>query len=337
MKLFFTLDYELFLGDDTGTPDNCLVLPMEELCKVAEKHHFKFIVFVDAAYLLRMKQLLGNYKEVDRQFELVCRHILSLSERGHDIQLHFHPQWLYSSFDVTQNKWRLERKPYKISDMPENDIIPLFHQSKELLDSIIGHKTIAFRAGGYCLTSFSGFDFLFQNEGIKIDSSVARGLFESTAIHAYDYRNIPQKQIYSFETDVCKEVIDGPYKELSISSAHWSALKYLLRVRPSMSSFHPLRVYGDGKSISDKSHGGAKMKLSIILNKLLKPYINLASIDGIRSCQLTQIYNEAIRKGQKELVLIGHPKATSDASINILDAFVGQCEKAVFCTTNDIL
>ncbi len=31
MNVYFTLDYELFLGEKTGTPENCLIRPMDEL------------------------------------------------------------------------------------------------------------------------------------------------------------------------------------------------------------------------------------------------------------------------------------------------------------------
>ena len=86
MNIFITLDYELFLGIETGTPENCLVRPMEELCKVADKHSFKYVIFVDAAYLLRMKQLKDNHPQLEKDYQLVSNHVRILAGQGHDIQ-----------------------------------------------------------------------------------------------------------------------------------------------------------------------------------------------------------------------------------------------------------
>ena len=60
MNCFITLDYELFLGEKTGTVDGCLVKPMDALLRVLDKYGIKANVMVDAAYLLRMKQFVGK-------------------------------------------------------------------------------------------------------------------------------------------------------------------------------------------------------------------------------------------------------------------------------------
>lgn len=54
MNLFFTLDYELHMGEETGTPMECLIQPMNALCDTVEKYGVRFVIFVDAAYLLRL-------------------------------------------------------------------------------------------------------------------------------------------------------------------------------------------------------------------------------------------------------------------------------------------
>lgn len=332
MKIFITLDYELFLGTETGTPEQCLVRPMEELCKVADKHGFKYVIFVDAAYLLRMKQLKDNHPQLENDYELVSNHIKKLAKQGHDIQLHFHPQWLKSDYDDAKG-WQLKPLPYKLSDLEENEAFVLFHEAKALLDIIIGHQTTAFRAGGYCLTSFKSYKELFEQEGISIDSSVARNGYENSPVHAYDYRSIPDKIIYHFESDVCKELENGPFMELSITSVRWSGLHYMLRVRPLMASYHPKEVFGDGKSVTD---GNEQTGLLSKLMKFIKPYKGLASIDGIRSCQLDAIYTKEECKKHDTIVLIGHPKLASDASVANLDAFIGKHRELTYLTTATI-
>ena len=335
MNIYITLDYELFLGEQTGTPANCLIRPMNELCKVADKHNFRYTIFVDAAYLLRMYQLKDKFVQLAKDYEMVSEHISMLSYHGHDIQLHFHPQWLFSNF-IEGYGWDLQRLPYKLSDMKEEEVFSLFHEAKKLLDGIVDYRTISFRAGGYCLTSFTEYKKLFQEEGILIDSSVARGLYTTTPVHSYDYRHIPKKQIYHFDTDVCIESSNGPFTELSISTVSWSGVRYMTMVRPRMASYNPLVKYADGKSIVDNK---SRRQNSIVskVSKFFKPYRDLASIDGIRSCQLDYIFDEVENSGQKDIVLIGHPKLVSDASVKNLDTFIAKCKNDIFRTTKDLL
>lgn len=278
-----------------------------------------------------MWQLRASHPQLNKDFELVSNHVKYLAQQGHDIQLHFHPQWLYSDYNGSYNKWQLKSIPYKLSDMKEEDAFLLFHEAKELLDGIIGHKTIAFRAGGYCLTSFFGYKKLFENENIIIDSSVARHGYVETAVHAYDYRDIPTKIIYNFDSDVCKEQVGGKFTELSITSTRWSGLEYMLKIRTKMATYNPKMVYGDGKSVSDARK---KINISSKFLKFVRPYKNLASIDGIRSCQLEKILDKENKLKRDSLVLIGHPKLASDASIANLDSFIGKHEDLMICTTS---
>lgn len=332
MNIFITLDYELFLGAKTGTPERCLVRPMEELCKVADRHGFKYVVFVDAAYLLRMQMLKDRHPQLVKDYILVSDHIKKLATQGHDIQLHFHPQWLKADYDDEQG-WQLKPLPYKLSDLEEDEAFTLLHEAKLILDSIIGYKTTAFRAGGYCLTSFKKYKELFEQEGIAIDSSVARNGYEDSPVHAYDYRNIPDKIIYRFDNDVCLERPNGAFTELSITSVCWSGLNYMFRVRPMMASYRPKEVYGDGKSVSD---GGVQEGMIAKIKKFIIPYKNLASIDGIRSCQLEKILKIEKTNNRDTLVLIGHPKLASDVSIANLDTFIGKHKEFTVCTTSTL-
>lgn len=332
MNLYITLDYELFLGEKTGTPENCLIKPMNELCKVAEKHNFKFVIFVDATYLLRMCQLKSKFIGVERQYILVCDHVKSMAKQGHDIQLHFHPQWLYSEWDENACQWKMDREHYKLSDLPIKEAISSLREAKNLLDEIIGYKTKAFRAGGFCLDSFYEYKVIFKELGIKIDSSVARKTRISSPIHSYDYRNIPQEQIYNFNNSIKCMDEQGEFVELSISSFKWSALSYYLRIRPQRECKQAKLSYKDGRGISD----GKQSFIGKILNMLRSKYY-LASIDGNWSNILEIYMNESEKKGLKELILIGHPKNASDLSIANLSDFIEKNKENITIKTTQII
>lgn len=332
MNIYITLDYELFLGERTGTPENCLIRPMDELCKVADEHHFKFIIFVDATYLLRMHQLKGLFKEVDRHYDLVSNHVKLLAEQGHDVELHFHPQWLYSDWDEATQQWIMDRYHYKLSDMPLVDAKKYLKEAKNLLDSIVGYKTIAYRAGGFCLDEFKEFKEVFSDLNIKYDSSVARGIHISSSIHNFDYRRIPSNQIYRFDNSITTESKGGAFTELSISSFSCSPLEFIQKIRPLKNKYSPKMVYQDGIAIND---GISLFKHR--LKKLLTKNTFLASIDGPSSNLLNLYYEKAKANRQSDLVLIGHPKNASDVSLSNLKYFIeGLKGKAVFKTLSDI-
>ncbi|KAA3703073.1 polysaccharide deacetylase family protein, partial [Bacteroides salyersiae] len=194
MKILITLDYELFMGKKTGSVESCLLSPMNSFISMLDRYGIKATIFVDAAYLLRLSELKDKHDKLKSDFELISDHLKCLEQDGHDIQLHFHPQWIYSDYDSKQ--WIMDFEHYKLSDLPENVLRTSFYSARLLLEEIIGKKIIAFRAGGYSLPTYSGYIDLFKLNGIKIDSSVLRGAYVDSKYQKYDYRNIPKASIY---------------------------------------------------------------------------------------------------------------------------------------------
>jgi len=334
MNIFITLDYELFLGDVTGTPENCLIRPMDTLCNSLDKYNIKFIIFVDAVYLLRMFQLKEEHQQVKNDYELVVNHLKQLNAQGHDIQLHFHPQWLYSSWDKKEGRWFLDFDHYKLSDMDKNFAFKSFAEAKDLLDTTIGKKTYAFRAGGYSLETFSNYIELFKKNDIYIDSSVCRLANQKSKYQEYDYRNIPDKIIYKFNDSIKNEHQEGKFLELSISSCKWNPIYYFLVLRPYMMKYRPKIIFKDGVSIVLKENNKYFKKVK----KLFQAKIFQDSIDGPMSNMLNIVYQNTIDQKQDNLVFIGHPKNFSDQSIHNLELFIkNTINKVNYATTKNLL
>lgn len=313
MNIYITLDYELFMGKKTGTPMNCLFKPMNMLCSVAEKHGARFIVFVDAAYLLRLKEL-----ECD-DFKSVCENIKELEFRGHDIEMHFHPQWLYS--ENKDGLWDMNLGIYKISDMPKVHVLQKFKEAKELLDSLIGRRTIAFRAGGYSLNSYPKYIQLFRDNDLFIDSSVLGRNKVDSQFQSYDYSISPMKSRWRFSTDVCFEDPKGSFYEYPIStSPKISGFKYYLHKRRLSRQFGNNSIFGDGFGIGLYQNKLSRF-LSLFRSLLIGKSIP-ASIDGILSQDLTHIYNLCRKESRSNMVIIGHPKNASEKSLKQLDDFL---------------
>ena len=214
MKAYITLDYELFMGSKVGTVENCLIKPMNALTEMLDKYDIKCNVFVDAAYLLRLYQLKED-KGVNEQFQLVTQHIQRLSKQGHAIQLHFHPQWLYSKYE---DGWIMDFEHYKISDMPLEDIKALIPQAIELLQSYSCNKLIAFRAGGYSFPNELYFYDILRKYEIDIDTSVLKGAKVRSKYQFYNYTHIPNYSPYHFDKNLSVEDKEGYFTEYPIST-----------------------------------------------------------------------------------------------------------------------
>ena len=333
MNIFITLDYELFLGKDTGSVLNCLIRPMEELNMISKRYKVFYTIFVDSAYLLRLNELKSQNLELQNDWEAVEHNIKELCVLGHDIEYHFHPQWLYSTYNTEKKKWELDYKHYKMSDMKFCTLVDSFTKAKHLLERIVGRRIVSFRAGGYCL---EGVDYakLFKENEIKIDSSVARKAYCNTSTHNYDYRKIPDDIIYSFSNDVHKRGRErDEFVELSISSMKWPLFTYLWYFRSKFRSYRPKNVYKDGEPIRDKGKNTVVQK---IINKL-NGTTTLCSIDGPFSLFLEDYYDYALKNNSKDLVLIGHPKNTTDVSIINLEKFIMMHRKDSFRTSVSLI
>jgi hypothetical protein len=316
-NIYFSIDYELFLGTKTGTVRNCLIRPTNDLMLILDKYNIKITVFVDAAYILKMNELKHLHSCLKEDYNAVIAQIITLTENGHDIQMHFHPQWLYSKYtDITG--WQLDYKHYKLSDMEDSFLKKKFAESKSLLESITNKAVIAFRAGGFCLATYKNFTSLFSENNITTDSSVLRGAVKKTKYHVYDYRKIPAKIIYNFSKSITEEDMSGKFTEVSISTISVNSMYYVFLKKKLYKNYKPSLVYRDGQSIDFVDKG--RRYWSLFLQIIRKKKILVASMDGLMSGLLLRIFHATIK--QQDFVMYGHPKNFSNISLSNLDNFI---------------
>lgn len=131
-----TFDYELYLGPETGTVENCLIKPIEALLSVFDKYGAKGTFFVDCAYLYKLNELRQKHTSLQQDYDMVSENLKMLAANGHEIQMHFHPQWLYS--DYANGKWKLDFEHYKLSDVEPALLNKAFGESRMLLENLMG-------------------------------------------------------------------------------------------------------------------------------------------------------------------------------------------------------
>ena len=314
MKILLTLDYELFLGERTGSVDCCLVVPMGYLSDAVKPYGAGFSIFVDATYLYRLNELRKDFKRLDSEYQKVVLHLLQLKEEGHDLQLHVHPHWHYSTYDG--EKWVLDHEHYKLCDLSFEEADQVFSLSKKHLDSIIGYSTTAFRAGGFSTQPTSTLTALFQKNGIRVDSSVCWGQYYNSPQQAYDYRKAPRLDYYRFEEDINLTEEKGRFGEITISMHTISPLFYWKYVATRLFKQPHMRQWGDGLAV--------KATNDSILERLTKFTQGMATIDGFKCGLLENAYQIAKKEGRRIFCVIGHPKLATPYSIGKLAEF---CER----------
>lgn len=317
-RVIITLDYELGMGETPGTINKCLIEPMDAMTKMLEKHPYvKLSFFVDGAYLLRLKQLMNLYENVRKDYDKVIKHISQLQKLGHDIQYHFHPQWLYSNFDG--NGWIMDLDHYKLSDVDEPMLKQSFSEGLRILRQETD-RVIAFRAGGYSLETYTKYSSLLRDNGIIIDSSVLPGAKSHTSKQFYDYSCTPEG-IYKFSNDFKSFDEKGDMIEAAIATKKISGPHYAILKREVAKLHGGSRRWADCRGIGDSISFLEKMKNKI--NRFVQTSAISATFDWIFSEHLGEMYR--FYKGE-DFVMIGHPKAQTPKSIDNLNQFISSLD-----------
>lgn len=308
MKIFLTFDYELFFGSVSGSVERCLLLPTNDLLKLAEKKNVQYTFFVDIGFIIQAEK----YPELQSEVEKVKNQLQDIIAKGHDIQLHIHPHWEKAIY--ANGKWVMNTKgAYKFSDFSLDEIEEIFTRYKNRLESLINRKVEVYRAGGWCVQPFSLIKDICIRLNIVADSSVFVGGYLMTEDYQVDFTDAPSKSKYRFEDDVCVEDVNGRFIEFPISSYRYSPSFYWQLY--GLGKLFPKRhkMIGDGKFISQ---GGRKLQtLTNFTN-------NHVSSDGYYAKKLNQALLKSLNLGHEEMVVIGHPKGNTSYSLSKLKNFI---------------
>ena len=328
MNVYLTLDYELYFGHPTGTVEKCLIEPTNELIRISRNTGINMTFFIDVGFIIQLEKHKTSFYELEKQYVLIVNQIKELIKNGHDCQLHIHPHWEDSSYDG--KSWQIDISRYKLTDFSENEISTIFKSYTAYLEKLTGKNVNTYRAGGWCLQPFDKIKKVFEQNGIKIDSTVYKGGYNTKGNYFYDFRQTPEKTRWRFTNDLTEEDPNGVFLEIPISTYKYNPMFFWRlfgwgRINPG--NHKPI---GNGKPVSG---GGSKKDLLFSSNQLP------VSLDGFFATKL----GKALRKDQKagkgnDFVVIGHPKACTYYSLKVLERFIKRYKKDhKFCTLSSQL
>lgn len=312
VNIFLTYDYELFFGDYTGSVEKCLLEPTDRLLELSDRYNCKMTFFVDVGYLIKLEEFAVSNPELRHDRERVLNQIRRMISSDNDVQLHIHPHWERSYYDG--GKWVIVTDgAYKLADFSDDEIRSIVSRYKQYFDQLIGRKSSAFRAGGWCVQPFNRLEKIFKELELIYDSSVFPGGKFASPHYDFDFTKAPKKARYRFDSDVCVEVENGFFTEFPISSRRYSPLFYwrlyiLGRLFPSRH-----KMLGDGKFLSQPGR-----KTSVLTNFTW----NHVSSDGFYASKLNNCVRSFSDRAFSDMVIIGHPKSMTVYSFEKLEKFV---------------
>jgi hypothetical protein len=299
-----TFDYEVFLGRQTGTIENCVIKPTKLILDTLVANKAKAIFFVDATWLLFLKENSCS------GFQLVTSQLKEIISSGSSVELHLHPQWLQAYVTGGEIVFKTFEN-YKLHSLSREKIIDLFQKSIDLLESITEKEIRCFRAGGFCIEPFTRIKEAFELFKIKYDFSVVPGTFFSgDKLNDYDFSDAPRFPFYSFNDNVNIVESTGSFVEIPLSTYRNNPVyriinKLILLIKKD-------KAFGDGIGIQEKKFWSVRS---------LKTWLQFSK--GILS--LDKTWNLLFRYFLKVhfvrsnlLVIISHPKTVSLEAIENL-------------------
>jgi len=312
-NIFITLDYELFFGSNSGTQEKSIIYPTNRLLEVLDNYNIKAIFFVDSGYIIKLNEYRKKYDVLENDYQKIIAQLKSLSNNGHDIQLHIHPHWEDSYFDG--DKWKIDTSRYRLHNFTKREVDNIVFRYKKVLTDIVGDKIFAYRAGGWCLQPFEKIRDSLVKYNIWLDSTVFENGMNNSSTHFFDFKNSPNKTNWKFENDPLEEDRNGFFTEVPISSYRTSPLFFWKLV------FY--KKFGGSKFKSFSDGGAVRGSLFDKIRMLTQPTHTVVSIDGYKTSFLSRAYNHFLKKDDNEnFVIIGHPKAMNEYSLEKLEEFI---------------
>ena len=167
----------------------------------------------------------------------MANQLLEAVSKGHDAQLHLHPQWIDAKpirddcWQISRHYWRLSQVPNGLGDRKDfRSLRGLFYLGKQTLEELLrpikpDYECFAFRAGGYCIQPEKNILQAMREEGFRIDSSVTPGRYLEKDYARYDFRMTPRNLSYwKVSNSITESDPDGDIVEVPIFTDRFTPL-----------------------------------------------------------------------------------------------------------------
>jgi len=323
--LILTVDYELF-GDGSGCFEHCVVNPAAQMASISDACDAPLTVFAE---VLEIDAALKHGGAVAKGAEGAERQLVELWKQGHDVQLHIHPQWIGARHDG--ETWQLDMKRWRCGSLTAREFQDAVEYGVEWLSHRLGssaakrYACVAFRAGGWCVQGAPELLQTLKSCGIRLESSVAPGLYSNAPGAWFDFRNAPARAWWPVEDDVLRVTHSSDsLLEVPILTGRYARLAHLRELVARRRA--PTLATGcrGGYAGPAGERGRIMYKLDRVA-ALGQTMLDLSTLPAARMIALVEQWLElhADASTPVPLVAIGHTKNFTRASAREFEAFLG--------------
>jgi len=320
--LVLSLDYEIF-GKGAGDVMRDVIEPTNRLLSICDKHGAKMTIMFEVGeywafeqYASQLRKNLGY-----SPYEQMKRQAIDAIRRGHDVQLHLHPQWIGANYD--QGLWQLCDSYWRLADLPGGlgsksqitSITGALHAGKETLENMIkpvkaDYECVCFRAGGFYAQPSENIISAMKKVGLRADSSVVKGYKTSTPFEV-DYSHVKTDKAawWTTYTELTAEGKSGEnIFELSISSRvqpYWKNFKKT-KLRAALKRRHAERA-SHGNHTTDRDISSVP-NCRTMMKRLLRNCPSTFDFCKLSSRDMLRRTKEHAKHPEQPIVMIGHSK-----------------------------
>lgn len=223
--LLLTLDHEIF-GNGSGDVRRHMIEPTQRMARICEGLGMPLTVFFE----------VEEYLAFDRERDWLCKawgysppaelrtQAVDLVKRGHDLQLHLHPEWVGARFESGRWSVRPERPTVDSLFETQEEVSAYIGERKAVIDGFYeaagsSRRVAAYRCGAFCAQPGRMLLRALAEHGIVIDSSVVKGMLRRDEHVHLDFSAAPaERRHWRVSEDVAVQDETGPVTEIPIYS-----------------------------------------------------------------------------------------------------------------------
>ncbi len=223
--LVFVDDWEL-RGNGSGDVESMQIKPMRELVAIFDRYSIRGSFNAEVMQQLAFRKLQDRHPELKQAADAWDAEIKRTYVRGHDVQLHIHPQWHDAVY--TQGRWQLT-SDWSILNYSPDDARRILTDCRNYLESLIrtidaDYRCISFRSGSWCIAPSPFMFDLLVELGIVFDVSIVAGVRYNTRKIKLDYTHCEETFLpyYPLMTDA-RRVSDNIERIVCVPTNHFYA------------------------------------------------------------------------------------------------------------------
>ena len=178
IDLVLSDDWEL-RGDGSGSVRELQFVTLERLLEIYERYELRASINAEVLQQLAHRRLGTEHVELQDVADEWDRVVIDAYSRGHDVQLHLHPQWSDASYE--ERRWQLGGS-WELPVYPPDDVRVMLSRAKDYLEELLhgaghsGYRCVTFRSGGWAFAPSDHIIPALKELGIQVDVSIADGL-----------------------------------------------------------------------------------------------------------------------------------------------------------------